>query len=311
MHSPPDGTVLSRIVERFGDGTLSKAAAILRLVASESGLSLAHIVRRAGLPKSTCRRLLLTLDRLGFVQGCAGTGGAVFVLGPLIDDLASGSANRQRLAQIARPIMERLRDRTNETVLLHCFEGGDRVVIAQIESLQQLRRTYTSLGVRVPIHGGAASKVYLASLSESELNRRWAAFPPAVTRPDRSGAFKRFAAELNRVRRQGYSITFADLTPGVASVGMGVPSADGRVHCALSVTGPLSRLSERTLKSFVPHLAAAVRELARTMTGDPRIPRDRRIPRRVNGTVDAPAPLSVPPSAKRADPGRTASHTNP
>ncbi len=280
VHSALNGTAMSHIVERTRGGTLGKAVTILRLVASERGVSLSGIVRNVGLPKSTCHRLLCTLEHLGFVQGCAGANGLGFVLGPLIGDLAGGFANRQRIAQIARPIMERLRDRTSVTVLLHLFDGSARVVVAQVESLQELRRTYTNLGVRVPIYGGAASKLYLASLREVDVQRYWATFPRLVTQPDKPGGFKRF-------RRRGYAITFAELTPGVASIAMGVPSTDGRIICCLSVTGPLSRLSERVLKRFVPHLATSVSELARAIKGESQTPQVRQILSRTNAIAMA------------------------
>lgn len=244
--------------------SLSKAVEILRLVASEQGVGLPAVMRRLGLPKSTTHRLLANLERTGLVEGMATADRKLYRLGPVISELASGFAGSRRLAQIARSAMERLREACDETVLLHVFEGSTRVVVEQVESRQELRRTYPHVGVPVPIYGGAASKVFLASLTPDALRRHWTTFPPSVTRG--AAAFEGFAAELRKIRRQGFSVSVAELTDGVASIAMPIEGIDGRVIASLSVTGPASRLPAHELKKNIrPHLAAAVQDIARAL----------------------------------------------
>lgn len=246
--------------------SLSKAVEILRLVATEQGVSLPTVMKRIGLPKSTTHRLLANLERTGLVQRMSSSDGVLYALGPLVNELASGFAGSRRLVQIARPVMEQLRDACDETVLLHVFEGASRVVLDQVESRQELRRTYPHVGVPVPIHSGAASKVFLASLTTDELRRYWSTFPAAVTRRGSATAFRRYLDELQAVRRQGYAISVEELTTGVTSIAMGIEDADNRVIACVSVTGPASRLSVRELKRNVrPHLAAAVEQIARAL----------------------------------------------
>lgn len=238
---------------------------ILRLVAKEPVAGIRGIAKRLGMPKSTAHRLMATLQETGLLQRVASNDSATFVLGPLLTEFAGGFTTRQRLGQVARPLMQRLRDKCDETVLLHVFDGSTRIVIEQVESTQQLRRTYTNLGMPVPIYGGAASKVFLASLPEAELRHYWKTFPPARTASRR--AFERFIVERRTIARQGYAVSFAEITPGVASIAMPITSPDGRVIAAISVTGPLSRLSLTALKEIRPPLAETVREIALALPG--------------------------------------------
>ena len=79
--------------------------------ASHRSMTLSEVATRAGLARPTARRLLLTLEELGFVRSTEGG----FVLTPKVLTLGMAYVSALGLWDIARPHMEDLVSRTGES----------------------------------------------------------------------------------------------------------------------------------------------------------------------------------------------------
>ncbi|HET6811948.1 MAG TPA: IclR family transcriptional regulator C-terminal domain-containing protein [Acidimicrobiales bacterium] len=203
-----------------GVGVLDKAAALLE--ALEGGpRSLAALMEATGLPRATAHRLLVAMEGLGWV----GRGDGGFSLGGGLARLGAAALAGPSLADVARPALEELRDRTGESVQLYLPRGDQRVCVLALESPHSLR-TIVPVGAVLPMDRGSAG---------------------AVLR-DEDGA-----------RRRGWAQSVEERELGVASVSAPVRSESGRVAAAVSVSGPL----ERTSRSPGRRYAGAVVEAAR------------------------------------------------
>src|SRR5689334_21930272 len=110
-----------------GVGVLDKAAALLD--ALETGpLALNDLAAKAEVNRATAHRLAAALEVHGLV---ARDGGGRFMLGPRMAAWA--------LEAVARPVLERLRDETGESVQLYVRRGDTRVCIVSLESPHGLR----------------------------------------------------------------------------------------------------------------------------------------------------------------------------
>jgi len=207
-----------------GVGVLDKAALVLG--ALEAGpLSLAGLVQATGLARPTAHRLAVALEHHRLVaRDLQGR----FVLGPRLGELAS-AAGEDRLLAAAGPVLAALRDMTGESAQLYRRQGEDRICVAAAERLSGLRDS-VPIGAVLPMTAGSAAQVLLAWEEPDRLHRGLL------------GA--RFSATtLAGVRRRGWAQSVAEREAGVASVSAPVRGPGGRVVAAVSVSGPLERLT--------------------------------------------------------------------
>ena len=236
--------------------SFDRAVAILdAFTANRSELGVSEIARITGLSRSTVHRLLVTLRRHELVQQLPNS--TDYALGPHLLRLAQAAYSHVNLQKAARAIMPQLRDECDETVGLNARLGPTtRTVLYQVESRQPLRRTYTEIGMPIPIYQGAPGKVLLA-FSSRELQEEILAgeLLPATSRsitdPDK------LRAELARTRKSGYALSLEERVKGISTLAVPIANHTGMVIAALSVTGPSSRLSKKRLLELVPPAARA------------------------------------------------------
>lgn len=245
---------------RSGVQSLDRAVAILNTFAPERPeLGMSEIARRVQLTTSTTHRLLASLQAHGLVRQVADRR---YALGPQLLQLAHVADVRGNLRHVARPVMERLRDETGETVGLHSMRADfQRTVIDQAESRHPLRRTYTDLGSGIPLHQGAPGKVLLAHLPRDARERVLsqplaAATAHTITDPDR------LRAEIERIRREGHALSFEERVDGIHTVAVPLHDHTGSVIASVSVTGPASRVTRERLEALAPLARRAGDELS-------------------------------------------------
>jgi len=207
-----------------GVGVLDKAAAVLS--ALEAGpATLAGLVSATGLARPTAHRLAVALEHHRLVsRDIQGR----FVLGPRLSELAV-AAGEDRLLAAAGPVLANLRDVSGESAQLYRRQGEMRVCVAAAERLTGLRDT-VPVGVALPMAAGSGAQVLLAWEEPDRLHRGL------------QGA--RFTATtLAGVRRRGWAQSVAEREMGVASVSAPVRGPNNRVIAAVSISGPVERLS--------------------------------------------------------------------
>jgi DNA-binding IclR family transcriptional regulator len=264
------------LVDASGVGVLDKAAAVLN--ALESGpATLATLVAATGLARPTAHRLAVALEHHRLLaRDMQGR----FVLGPRLAEL-SAAAGEDRLLAAAGAVLAHLRDITGESAQLYRRQGDHRICVAAAERLSGLRDT-VPVGSSLPMTAGSAAQVLLAWEEPERLHRGL------------QGA--RFeATTLAAVRRRGWSQSVSEREAGVASVSAPVRGPNNRVVAAVSVSGPIDRLSRQPGRLHAAAVVAAADKLTDVL-------------RRAAGTdthVPAPPPMPTRPVGRRpARPGR-------
>ncbi len=226
----------------------------------EPVLSVAEVAQRVGLNRTTTHRLLHTLERCHAVQRNAATGR--FSLHPRLLQLSSVIFKASDLRTVAQVPMTTLSERTGETVALHVRDGWFRIVFMQIESRHDLKVTYPRIGEPISLNLGAPSKAILASLSTDELEAFLENEPLVGTTEASITDVSALRSEVERVRAQGYAVSFEERRRGVASIAAPVFDASGEVVAAVNVIGPTIRIED----GDVPALATAVQETGREIS---------------------------------------------
>jgi DNA-binding IclR family transcriptional regulator len=209
-----------------GVGVLDKAAVVLG--ALEAGPStLAQLVAATGLARPTAHRLAVALEHHRLVaRDLQGR----FILGPRLVELAS-AAGEDRLLAAAGPVLGALRDHTHESAQLFRRQGDMRICVAAAERPMGLRDSIP-VGATLSMHAGSAAQVLLAWEEPDRLHRglQGAAFTATV---------------LSGVRRRGWAQSVGEREQGVASVSAPVRGPSGRVVAAVSISGPIERVSRQ------------------------------------------------------------------
>ena len=193
-------------------------------------MTLAAVAAAAGLPRPTARRILLTLEELGYVRAAAGG----FELTPRVLDLGMSYVLSRGLWEIARPHMEQLVARTHESSSVAQLDGSDIVYVARV-AVPKIVTLAVTIGTRFPALPTSLGKVLLAALPPGEAER-------ILAEPSRSGITARWqpgaderAAALREVRARGWALTDEQLAPGIRSVAVPLRDGEGRVIAALNV----------------------------------------------------------------------------
>ncbi len=195
--------------------------------ADHRSMSLSEVATVAGLARPTARRLLLTLEELGFVRSSGGT----FELTPKVMNLGMAYVSSLGLWDIARPHMEALVARTGESSSMAQLDGSDIVYVARV-SVPKLIALRVEIGTHFPAAQTSQGKVLLAALPPEKV-------AAALAQPSRSGlppqrhwaggrvpnTPDQLRDELSEVRAQGWALADEELAPGVRSVA--VPVRDG------------------------------------------------------------------------------------
>ncbi|HTA00508.1 MAG TPA: IclR family transcriptional regulator C-terminal domain-containing protein [Streptosporangiaceae bacterium] len=194
-------------------------------------MTLASVAAAAGLARPTARRMLLTLQELGYVR--AADGG--FELTPRVLDLGMSYVLSRGLWEVARPHMEALVAQTHESSSIAQLDGSDIVYVARV-AVPKIIALAVTIGTRFPAMQTSLGKVMLAGLPPAEAER-------VLAEPSRSGIAARWqpddaerAAELRDVRARGWSLTDEQLALGIRSVAAPLRDGSGRVIAAMNVT---------------------------------------------------------------------------
>ncbi|MBM7076188.1 IclR family transcriptional regulator domain-containing protein [Micromonospora humida] len=222
-------------------------------------MTLSEIATVTGLARPTVRRILLTLEELGYVRA-ADRG---FALTPRVLELGVAYVNSLSIWDVARPHMRHLVTETDESTSLAQLDGSDIVYVSRV-AVPKIVTLAVTIGTRFPAVATSMGKVLLAALTPAELTA-------VLAVPSRSGIAARWQpdrAELDRelreVRARGWALADQDLAAGIRSVATGVRDGDGRVVAALNVTVHAAETSlERLTDEHLPRLLRTAAEISR------------------------------------------------
>ena len=242
-----------------GVQSVGRAVSILELLADSQGeMGVTELGRRLGVHKATASRLVATLAHHGLVERNPVTD--KYRLGFGLIHLAGSAMAGMDLAREARPVLEDLAERTEETVNLAVLDGDGVLNVDQITSPRAVA-SQSWIGRRTPWHCTSSGKALVAFLPEDELTQLLAAplerhSRKTVTDPERLRAI------LAEARTRGYAQTIEELEDGLNAVAAPIRRADGQVIAAVSVAGPAFRMRPADL----PRIARTVVDATGTIS---------------------------------------------
>ncbi|GGP05988.1 IclR family transcriptional regulator [Nonomuraea glycinis] len=216
-------------------------------------MTLSEVATEAGLARPTARRILLTLEELGYAR--ADDNG--FALTPRIMELGVAYVRSMGLWEIARPHMEWLVARTHQSSSIAQLDGSDIVYVARV-AVPKIVTLRVDIGTRFPAAATSLGKVLLAALHPAELTKVLAEPGRSGVQPSASPCEEELTAALREVRAKGWALTDQQLAPAIRSVAAPLRDGSGRTIAALNVNAHAAETSLETLaEDYLPLLLQA------------------------------------------------------
>jgi len=243
--------------------SLQRGLAVIRVFDSaHAALTLSQVAERAGLSRAVARRLLMTLEYLGYAR----RQGRQFSLTPRILELGFSYLSSLTVAELAQPFMEEVVRQIDESCSLAVLDAHDIVYVQRV-AVRKVMTITLGIGARLPAFCTSMGRMLLAGLEE-EAFERWlrALRPQAATRftqVDKAA----LRAAVERTRAQGYSYVEQELQEGLCSVAVPVRDERGATIAALNAGMPF-RVGARShaLKKVLPALRAGARSIERSLS---------------------------------------------
>lgn len=228
-------------------------------------MTLAEVARATELNRATARRLLLTLEELGYVR----KRNDHFSLTPKVLELGYSFLASFPASELAVPHLEDLSGKLQESSSMAVLDGADIVYVARVPA-NRVMTVSIGLGTRFPAYRTSMGRVLMAELPPEDVERIWET-------SERSGPTERtvtqlrgFHARLAEVRSCGWAMVDQELEMGVRSIAAPVRNRRGETIAAINVSTHVSRTSEAELRArFVPALVDTAQALSEALERHP------------------------------------------
>lgn len=261
MQRPDDTTPEERnpsVKERDFVQSLERGIAVIRSFSADTpSQTLSDVARRTDLTRATARRLLLTLEQLGYVR----SDGKAFELTARVLDIGYSYVSSLNISDIVQPYLEAFSEAVHESSSVSVLQDTDIVYVARVPT-KRIMTVAIGLGSRFPAYQTSMGRVLLAELDDDAVRS-------VFERSDRSRATDRTVTSaehlldaLSEVRTLGYALVDQELEIGVRSVAAPLRDGSGTAIAAMNVSTHVGRTSLDEIEAqFVPELletAAAI-----------------------------------------------------
>jgi IclR family acetate operon transcriptional repressor len=213
---------------------LERILAILESTArAASAVSPTRVAEDTGLSLSTVVRLMQSLAEENVLLRSGDTG--QYRIGPRLIGIVDRATQSFDYRIAVQPLLDHVRDVTQETASLHMLHGSDRVCLAASYTTQPFGRI-VPIGLPFPVVGSAAGHALLSQLDAEELDRVLAESAGNDAQVDQ------VRAAVREVQDQGFAVSVNHSVAGVRGIAVPVGKEPG-LGC-LSVSGPSSRFDE-------------------------------------------------------------------
>jgi IclR family KDG regulon transcriptional repressor len=223
---------------------------------TERGIS--EISQAVGLHKATAHRIVTTLLNYNFLERAED--GQKYRLGLALAELGLKVIRQADLRREALPFMNELNRDFDESCDLSIYDQGQVFYIEVISSSHALNIA-AEVGQRLPAYCTASGKVFLAYLSEEELNDYLETPLKPLTKSTITSS-EELRQQLLEIRKQGYALDNEETEIGIRAIAAPIFNQNGSVIGSISIPSPRSRRSIKELLNMAEPLIEAARAIS-------------------------------------------------
>ena len=216
------------------------------------GVSAAEVSRRTGLSRAAVRRVLMTLELLGYAK----SDGRVYRLNSRVMRLGFSYLSSNSLATLAQPILEHVIELVHESSSLGVLEGDEVVYVARATA-KRVMSIGLSVGSRFPAYCTSMGRVLLSGLREQELAGYFNRIQPKRLTPNTLVDKVALSDLIARVRIEGFALNNEELELGHRSIAVPVKDRRDRLVAGMNIGVHAARV---TATDMTKHLLPILRE---------------------------------------------------
>ncbi|NTH16779.1 helix-turn-helix domain-containing protein [Agrobacterium rhizogenes] len=271
-----------------GAALIDKAFQLIDIVGASPGhVGIRQLIRDTGWSRPTLYRILSAITANGFLRLDPVT--QAYTLGYRFLELAQNVWSGPDLAAIASIELRRLRDMTGETAYLAVPHDGAMMALGKFEGTHTVRSA-ARLGIRKPMHCTSQGKAILAFLPPDEVDRLLGHMELEMFTAKTITDLNHLKPHLAIARQRGYAIEDEEIIVGNRCVGAPILDATGKPIAAISVAGPVWRLTSERVEQLGPEVALVARNISAQLRGNAD----------TGPTTDQRHPMAHPASTKPA-----------
>ncbi len=239
---------------------VKKAFQILKLVSnSERGLSISDLAKSLGISKGTVHGIAAILDELGVIARDPLT--KRYELGLTLFELGRRAYSHIDLRETARPAMEDLMEKVQETVFLGTLNREHVTILDVVEPGQDFKIT-APVGTTIAFFTPATGKAFLSAMEEREaLEKIGSKGLPKYTDQSITDPEK-YMHEVREARKNGYALDDEEYISGVRAVAALINGEKDR-KAAIWVVGFKASLNKNKMEVLKREIGEAISDINR------------------------------------------------
>jgi DNA-binding IclR family transcriptional regulator len=241
---------------------LDKIVALLDHLGEHGEATAVQLASEIGEPRSTVYRLLDGLRAVGWVE--PGSRRGTYRLGLNLFRLGTLVTRRFDERAAARPVMENLHSRTEQTIFLTVRWGFEGVCIERVDG-RWVQNMALQLGGSLPLHVGAGPRVLLAAADDEFVASYIAQRPLTRFTQHTITTAGELWSDVAATRTNGFAISDEDDVLGMAAVGAPIRDHEGRITATLSLSGPKPTVLEDERENSLALIREAADEVSRAL----------------------------------------------
>jgi IclR family pca regulon transcriptional regulator len=262
LPTPSFNTDVQDAPSRPGDAyvqSFARGLAVIRSFdASRPAQTLTDVAAATGLTRAGARRILLTLQSLGYVEA----DGRLFQLTPKILDLGFAYLTSMPFWNLAEPVMEDLVEQVHESCSAAVLNGAEIVYVLRVPTHKIITQNL-SIGSRLPAFCTSMGRVLLSALDDARLDAVLDASNIVARTPHTITDRNALKDAIALVRRQGWAIVDQELEEGLISMSAPIRDRQGRVIAALNISGNAQRKNAKQMvRAFLDPLQSAAQRVS-------------------------------------------------
>ena|SRR5580658_7908800 len=224
---------------------------------NHDGRTIAELGRMTGLSRAAIRRVLITLETLGYVERSR----QVFRLRTQILRLGFSFLSSSSVVEAARPILERIAEQIHESSSMSMLDGDQIIYVARC-SASRVMAAGLSVGSRLPAYCTSMGRVLLAALAPGELDAYLKNLKPKAFTRKTITSIPRLKKAILEAGQVGFAVVDEELEAGLRSIAVPVVTRSNRVVAAINVGTHTSRIAhDELLRRCLPVLHEGARTL--------------------------------------------------
>ncbi|MFL9670596.1 IclR family transcriptional regulator C-terminal domain-containing protein [Variovorax sp. AB1(2024)] len=248
-----------------GDSYVQSFARGLQVIRSFSAnaphQTLSEVAAGSGLTRAGARRILLTLQTLGYVV----TDGKLFTLTPRILDLGFAYLSSMPIWNRAEPVMEALVQQVQESCSAAVLDATDIVYVLRVPT-KKIMHINLGVGSRLPAYCTSLGRLLLADLDDDEVRTRLEASDIQTLTKHTLTDIDALMAKVAQARKQQWCLVNQELEEGLISVAAPIVDRQGRMVAALNISGQANRTSAKVMQeTMLPALVDAAKRVSQLL----------------------------------------------